>query len=114
MKSKKSFIWLNGDNIRKIYDDWDFSDAGRFRQAKRMAEKANTCNELGLVVICDFICPTEELRKIFNADITVWMDTVKESRYKDTDSIFEPPNYTIRITDFSEFDENVSLLCRSS
>ena len=111
MKSKKSFIWLNGDNIRKMYDDWDFSDAGRLRQAKRMAEKATICNELGLVVICDFICPTEQLRKVFNADITVWMDTVKESQYKDTDRIFEAPNYTIRITDFSEFDENISLLC---
>ena len=114
MKSGKSFIWLNGDNVRKIYDDWDFSDAGRLRQATRMSEKAKTCSELGLVVVCDFICPTQHLRKVLNADKIVWMDTIKESQYKDTDRLFEPPDYTIRITDFSEVDENVSLLCRTA
>ena len=114
MKSKKPFVWFNGDNVRKMYNDWDFSDAGRLRQAKRMSEKAKTCNELGLVVVCDFICPTQQLRKVFNADKIVWMNTIKESQYKDTDRLFEPPDYTIRITNFSEFDENISLLCRSA
>ena len=42
-------------------------------------------------VIVDFICPTEYTRKEFNADYTIWMDTIKVSRFKDTDKIFEEP-----------------------
>ena len=31
---------LNADEVRKAADDWDFSEEGRVRQAKRMAEFA--------------------------------------------------------------------------
>ena len=83
--------WLNADQIRKEYNDWDFSDKGRVRQAKRMNIKAEKLKKEGKIVVADFICPTQETRKIFNADVIVWMDTINEGRFEDTNELFSPP-----------------------
>ena len=100
-KEKNSFSWFNGDHIRKMYNDWDFSWEGRLRQTERITEKANVCKENKIIAVCDYVCPTEELRKIFNADITIWIDTIVEGRFNDTNKLFEnPTHYTIRITDY--------------
>jgi adenylylsulfate kinase len=95
----RTVSWFNADQIRKQYNDWDFSDAGRLRQSRRMKElsHASTNN----YVICDFVCPTEELRQEFNADILIWMDTIKSGRFEDTNQLFQQPsNATYRITDW--------------
>lgn len=89
-------IRLNADEIRKKYKDWDFSIEGRIRQAKRINELANKNNED--YVIADFIAPTKESRSIFNPDILIWVDTVKSSKYTNTDVIFEnPTQYDFKI-----------------
>ena len=54
-------VWLNADEIRKKNNDWDFSDEGRNRQAKRMF-KPQRINQQGKDVIADFICPTSKTR----------------------------------------------------
>ena len=89
--------WFNADKIREEYNDWDFTDEGRKRQANRMFELSKNKN----TVIADFIAPTEELRNIFKPDLIIWMDTVSSSKYEDTDKIFEEPDYDIRITGFT-------------
>lgn len=93
----KSVEWLNADDVRKKYDDWDFSYEGRIRQAKRMRDLADASH--ADIVICDFVAPLDEMRNIFNADITVWMDTIRKGRYEDTNQVFSIPlNYDVRIT----------------
>ena len=92
-------VWLNADEVRKEADDWDFSDEGRKRQSLRMWSFAEEAVDANRVVVADFICPTEETRKQFNADYTVWMDTIKEGRFEDTNKMFEAPNdYDFRVT----------------
>ena len=92
--------WLNADQIRKEYNDWDFSDKGRVRQAKRMNIKAEKLKKEGKIVVADFICPTQETRKIFNADVIVWMDTINEGRFEDTNELFSPPKkFDFRVTE---------------
>jgi hypothetical protein len=98
--------WHNADSVRKMFDDWDFSEAGRARQAERMGRYGNQDKKEGIYSICEFICPTENLRKIFSdggsPDYIIWMDTIKKGRYEDTNKLFEPPTqYDYRITNFN-------------
>ena len=91
-------VWLNADEVRKEADDWDFSQEGRKRQSLRMWTLAEEAVDKNRTVIADFICPTEETRKQFDADYTIWMDTIKEGRYDDTNKMFEDPsNYDFRV-----------------
>ena len=91
---------LNADEVRKEANDWDFSEEGRKRQAMRMASKAEEFVKSGQSVVVDFVCPTPELRKLFNPDFTIWVDTIKLSRFEDTNKIFiEPKNFDIRVTE---------------
>jgi adenylylsulfate kinase len=91
-------IHFNADVIRKLYDDWDFSENGRIRQAKRM--KVLSAESVSDFIICDFIAPTDKIRDIFQADVTVWMDTIRKSSYEDTDKMFQKPTkYDIRVTE---------------
>ena len=83
---------LNADEVRKAANDWDFSEEGRTRQAKRMADLALKLKTDGNYVIADFICPTPEARKLFPADYVIWVDTIKEGRFEDTNQIFVKPD----------------------
>ena len=87
-------VHINADEVRKKYEGhdmskWDFTEQGRLTQAQRIRHIADGVVETGRVAVADFVCPTVETRKIFGADFTVWMDTLKESEYEDTNSIFE-------------------------
>ena len=84
-------IWLNADKIRHMYDDWDFTPEGRIRQAQRMRYLADGVVMSGKIAVADFVCPTEEARKVFAPDFTVWMDTISRGRYEDTNDMFETP-----------------------
>ena len=90
---------LNADEIRKAADDWDFSEEGRIRQSKRMAENAIKLKNEGNYVIADFICPTPEARNLFPADIIIWVDTIKKGRFDDTNQMFvKPEKYDFHVT----------------
>ena len=84
-------VWLNADEVRKDADDWDFSEEGRKRQSLRMSKLAKEARDNNRNVVADFVCPTEETRKQFSADYTIWMDTIKEGRFEDTNKMFVPP-----------------------
>tara|TARA_B100000963_G_C22210895_1_gene487235 strand:+ start:108 stop:527 length:420 start_codon:yes stop_codon:yes gene_type:complete len=84
--------WYNADRIRKQANDWDFSEDARIRQSLRMKTIADFEKSHGRIVICDFVCPTNETRKIFDADIVIWMDTLEKGRFEDTNNIFEKPD----------------------
>ena len=90
---------LNADEVRREASDWDFSEEGRKRQAKRMANFAIKLKEQGNFVIADFICPTPEARSLFPADYIIWVDTIKEGRFEDTNQMFiKPEKYDFHVT----------------
>lgn len=81
--------WFNADIVRKKFNDWDFSPAGRIRQAERMAMLATNADSN--FAICDFIAPLPEMRDIFAADCTIWVNTIAHGRFEDTNSMFINP-----------------------
>jgi len=83
--------WYNADKLREMANDWDFSEEGRLRQSKRMRAFADFEKNNGRLVVCDFVCPTKKTRLNFDADIVIWMDTIKEGRFEDTNKLFEDP-----------------------
>ena len=91
--------WLNNDKVRREANDWDFSEEGRIRQSKRMAALAEKYKQEGSYVVCDFICPTPKARKSFNADFTIWVDTIKKGRFNDTNAMFvKPEKFDFQVT----------------
>ena len=82
---------LNADEVSKEANDWDFSEEGRTRQSKRMADLARKIKDEGNFVVADFICPTPEARSLFPADYVVWVDTIKKGRFDDTNAMFVKP-----------------------
>lgn len=100
--------YFNADEIRKEADDWDFSLEGRLRQARRI-HKLSIESDKDYVVM-DFICPLEESRDIVSADYIIWMDTVKSSKFNDTDQVFVSPKKTLRVTDL---DYNIDEIMRN-
>ena len=90
---------LNADEVRKAANDWDFSEEGRIRQSKRMADFAAKLKKNGNYVVADFICPTPEARELFPSDYVIWVDTIKEGRFDDTNKMFvKPDKYDFHVT----------------
>lgn len=93
-------LFLNADNVREQFNDWDFSTEGRIRQAARMRELADTAHDSPRFVIADFVCPLLEMREIYAPDYVIWVDTIKAGRFEDTNRAFVPPeHYNIRVTE---------------
>lgn len=81
---------INADKVRNFYNDWDFSPEGRKRQAGRMKEASIVHGLANRVTVTDFVAPTQSIRDFFDADFVIWVNTINESRFEDTNAIFEP------------------------
>ena len=99
MAPRLNAVWLNADEVRKEANDWDFSEDGRRRQSLRMRSLAEGAVGNNRTVVADFVCPIKKTREHFGADYVIWMDTIKEGRFEDTNKMFEEPTeYNTRVT----------------
>jgi len=88
--------WFNADEVRSRFNDWDFSEEGRIRQGHRMRDLAE--KSTADFVISDFVAPLPAMRDAYAADMVIWLDTIDEGRFADTNKIFVPPEkYDYRI-----------------
>ena len=83
---------VNADEVRKKFNDWDFSLEGRIRQSNRMNELSDQEIQNNNNVVTDFVCPTNDARKKFSADYIIWMNTIDQGRFEDTNKMFEIPD----------------------
>jgi hypothetical protein len=86
--------WFNADKVREEADDWDFSEEGRLRQKQRMVDLCAEAEAKGKIAIADFVCPFRNARIEFDADYEIFVDTIKEGRFEDTNKVFERPYAT--------------------
>ena len=111
--------YFNADEVRKLFNDWEFSPKARDRQAERMAKLADIADRY--YVIADFICPTKKTRELYSPDYVVWMNTITESNsangpaapgstFKQTDKMFEPPEKVDIIVTEKDVDKWVEIV----
>ena len=105
LKERINAIHLNADEVRAtVNSDLGFSHDDRIEQARRMGEMARLIAKQGVApVIVDFVCPTNLARSAFGKpDILIWMNTISEGRFEDTNKMFEKPdNYDYMFLDHS-------------
>lgn len=111
LSKKINAIHLNADEVRKSFNDWDFSKDGRLRQANRMKSISEVLINEGYSVIADFVCPTEETRSIFGEAFIIWVNRIDEGIYKDTNQLFENPiNFNVCIENGLSVDEEINII----
>ena len=95
LKERINAIHLNADEVRAtINSDLSFTIEDRIEHARRLGETARLIARQGVApVIVDFVCPTDLTRAAFGKpDILVFMDTLAEGRFEDTNKMFERPD----------------------
>lgn len=95
-------VHFNADAIRQnINKDLGFSKEDRIEQARRMGWLCDQVVKAGGFAVADFVCPTYETREAFQEQLTtfsVWVDRIKDSRYDDTNRIWQEPYfYDLRV-----------------
>jgi adenylate kinase family enzyme len=104
LASRINAVHLNADYVRStVNSDLGFSPEDRVEHSRRMGEMARLLSGQGLDVVVDFICPTQTTREAFGTpDILIWMNTITEGRFEDTNKLWETPknvNYEFTIQD---------------
>lgn len=92
-------VHWDGDPVRELTHNWDFTHDGRARQALTMRRLCDTVNQAWHPAVASFIAPTDPIREVFNADFSVWIDRTVASPFRDTNQIWqEPKTYSFRIS----------------
>ena len=102
LATKLGAVHWNADEVRaNINRDLGFTIEDRIEHARRMGWLCDQVTSAGYVTIADFVCPTVATRRAFNPDYLIFMDTIRESRFADTNALFERPI-------FGEFDFKIN------
>ena len=109
LKERTNAIHLNADEVRAdISSDLGFSLDARHEQARRLGAMARLLSKQGHLVIVDFVCPTNKTREAFgNPDYLIWMNTISEGRYENTNGIWSDPEGADYVfTDLEQSDKS--------
>jgi adenylylsulfate kinase len=105
-------IHFNADAVRAdLNSDLGFSPEARVEQARRMGALARLTSKQGYITVVDFVCPTEATRAAFGkADILIWVNRIKESRFVDTNVMWQDPVADLTIDEGMTVEEEVDLV----
>jgi adenylylsulfate kinase len=101
---KLKAVHFNADEVRSnINKDLGFSIEDRIEHARRMGWLCDQVTKADHWALADFVCPTKSTREAFGPAFVIWMNTINEGRFEDTNRMFEYPNpdeYDVCIMDF--------------
>ena len=86
-------VLFDGDGVRKLTQNWDFSEDARLDQTARMSWLCDQVIIAGHTAIAAFICPTGNTRHVFDADFTVFCDRIIACPYPDTNALWVSPSH---------------------
>jgi adenylate kinase family enzyme len=113
LAAKTNSIHINADVVRAdLSSDLGFSIEDRIEQARRIGAVARLLSDQGKDVVVDFVCPTQATRLSFGIpDKLIWVDRLDESRYQDTNAIWEDPKeYDLKINPHLTIDQEVDFV----
>jgi adenylylsulfate kinase len=84
---------LDGDAVRYATGNNDFTYDGRLKQTRNMRDLAAMLQRQGFDIIAAYVAPTHGLREMFDADITIWMDTIVAGPHQDTNALWQDPTH---------------------
>lgn len=92
LAQKLQAVHFNADEVRtNINRDLGFSVPDREEHARRMGWLCDQVNHAGHYAVADFVCPTRATRAAFGPAFIIFMDTIQEGRFADTNALFECP-----------------------
>lgn len=94
LSHKLQAVHFNADHVREnINRDLGFSVPDREEHARRMGWLCDQVNLAGHYAVADFVCPTPATRAAFGPAFIIYMNTIKQGRYEDTNKLFEAPRH---------------------
>jgi GTPase SAR1 family protein len=107
-------IHLNADEMRnKVWTDLTFKYTDRIVMAQRMGALSDVLINQGHNVIADFVCPTEQTRQAFGSAFIVWVNRIENSRFDDTNNLFEKPKQVdVEINYGLTINEQINMIVR--
>lgn len=101
---KLKAVHFNADEVRaNINKDLGFALEDRLEHARRMGWLCDQVAKADHWAVADFVCPTKQTRSAFGAAFVIYMNTIREGRFEDTNRMFEPPDageYNLVINSF--------------
>ena len=105
-------VHWNADAVRaNINSHLGFSESDRIEQARRMGWLCDQVVKSGNYAIADIVCPTKQTREAFGECTTIYVATIKEGRFEDTNKLFQPPvkyNFIVTTQDASFWAKHIA------
>jgi len=108
-------VHWNADEVRSnVNKDLGFTVEDRIEQARRMRWLCDTVQRARKQAIADFVCPLPACREAFGDAFVIWVDRIKESRYADTNQLWQDPDhYDVRIPEGLTLEQECNIILKS-
>jgi adenylylsulfate kinase len=109
---KNTVIHIDGDDLRDIFKNKDYSENGRRKNIERAQEIAHFMNEKGYTVVVSLVSPYKDLREDFKSKsevVEIYVHTTEDrGRNQYHVAEYEPPTENFIEVDTTSDDETDS------
>ena len=114
LENTEKVIHIDGDDLRLIFENKDFSETGRRKNIERAQDIARFMNEKGYTVVVSLVSPYKDMRDTFkthNSVIEIYVHTTEiRGRESFHVSSYEPPTENFIDINTTNKDERESFI----